>query len=849
MFTSDVNRITGLSGIDTDSLVEQMMKAESMKYDKLHKKKQWTTWQQTAYRGVISNLQKFQNTYFSTANPSTNFRYSTAFQNFKSTVMQNGKESSAITVNKMTQSGSYDIDIRQIAEKSSYIATQEVSKKLSGNLTMNDIATNLNNLAPGDSLDIKFTLDGVDGVSKDIKLTSADLNGLDPDSAKNLMANLNTKLANAFGTETVNGITRNKVKLDSSVISGTNKLSFDVSTGHSLSISEVDADRIGTKASINMDKLDSNGKFTGTPGTYNFEINVGARGPYTVDVKLEANDDAKKIANKINKALGKAKLNSDGTEADFTGSVYISANADGRGLEIHSRNSREDVSITNSASNGLFDQLSNSVSSGSVMTLKHTGSLVDIGFKSGDNNKIDLNSSIKNIFGSKINSSIVDSDGKFSLNINGTQIDLNVNDNLKTFMNKINKSNAGVDISYNNISEKFKIESQNSGVMNEIRFGDSSTKDFFKDCFNINSDIDINTTTVGDLTGETGSVALNINNKLINVNSTDTIQDLITAINGSGANVTFNFNNTTKEFSIESADDIKVDNRTSSFLNNLFKSHTSAKDAVFSVDGVETTRSGNDVDVNGLKFTINEVTNGTVTVGSEQDVDTTYGKIKQFVDDYNKLIEELNAKVKEKRAKSGKYDHYEPLTDDEKKAMTADEIKLWEEKAKTGLLYKDTAIQGLTSKLRSTLYESVDLGNGSKIGLYELGITTSSNYQDSGKLIIDEEKLKEAIKNRGSDIETLFTQSTTGLSDKLNKALESAIGKDGSLREKAGIEGTASVTENVLSKQLNDIDDKLADMKEYLYNKEMQYYKMFSAMENVINQQNNQLSALTSMFG
>ena len=155
--------------------------------------------------------------------------------------------------------------------------------------------------------------------------------------------------------------------------------------------------------------------------------------------------------------------------------------------------------------------------------------------------------------------------------------------------------------------------------------------------------------------------------------------------------------------------------------------------------------------------------------------------------------------------------------------------------------------------MRSAIYTPVTKSDGTKTALYDLGITTSSEYADSGKLVIDETKLKDAIKNNIDDIQAIFTGKGTtsgkGLAENLEGIIESAVGRKGALREKAGIAGTSSVNENTLSKQIKDLNEKISREKEKLISKEQRYYSMFSMMESSIMNSNNQINALFSMMG
>ncbi len=123
-----------------------------------------------------------------------------------------------------------------------------------------------------------------------------------------------------------------------------------------------------------------------------------------------------------------------------------------------------------------------------------------------------------------------------------------------------------------------------------------------------------------------------------------------------------------------------------------------------------------------------------VTFSSTPDVDSIYDTIKKFVDSYNGLIANISEKTSEKKNKD-----YAPLTDDQREALSEDEIKKWEDLAKKGTLRRDSTLSSLLTKMRTSIYTSVSdtsFGNLAKIG-----ISTTSNYLEGGKLEIDEEKL------------------------------------------------------------------------------------------------------------
>lgn len=180
--------------------------------------------------------------------------------------------------------------------------------------------------------------------------------------------------------------------------------------------------------------------------------------------------------------------------------------------------------------------------------------------------------------------------------------------------------------------------------------------------------------------------------------------------------------------------------------------------------GVEIENKSNDISINGIEMTLKEV--GRAEVKLKADNDEIFNKIKTFVEDYNKVIGELQDKLKEKR---NKYNEYQPLTSEQKENMKEADIKLWEEKGKKGLLTNNTAIRDMISKIRTDMYEAVEGASS----MHELGITTGS-YKNGAKLEIDEAKLRKAIeKNPQNVLDTLF-KSSEDIKDYKIKATDSA---------------------------------------------------------------------------
>ncbi len=277
-------------------------------------------------------------------------------------------------------------------------------------------------------------------------------------------------------------------------------------------------------------------------------------------------------------------------------------------------------------------------------------------------------------------------------------------------------------------------------------------------------------------------------------------------------------------------------------------------------------RSSNTITANGVTYNLNRADASEVlNVSLTMDTDKAFENIVGFVEKYNEMIATINDKLSED------YDRdYQPLTAEEKEAMSEDDLKLWEEKAKTGLLRRDSMLEKITTEMRRALYEPVD---GESTTLASIGITTGT-YTDKGKLIIDEDELKDALQNNADGVMNLFSKSSSisysrtlssadrntryqeqGLVHRLSDIINDNIstfrdsnGNKGTLLEKAGMPGDGSEIKNYFYEQIKDYEDAMERWENRLADKEESYYSRFAAMESAIQQMNAQSSWLASQF-
>src|SRR5699024_6122643 len=110
----------------------------------------------------------------------------------------------------------------------------------------------------------------------------------------------------------------------------------------------------------------------------------------------------------------------------------------------------------------------------------------------------------------------------------------------------------------------------------------------------------------------------------------------------------------------------------------------------------------------------------------------------------------------------------------QKKEMTDDQIEKWEEKAKSGILRGESVISSGLFDLRQSWYASVDT-DGAYDVITQIGIKTSNRYMDGGKLEIDEQKLRKALRENPDDVRKLFSNSTEDGSRGLINRLEDTV--------------------------------------------------------------------------
>ena len=268
-------------------------------------------------------------------------------------------------------------------------------------------------------------------------------------------------------------------------------------------------------------------------------------------------------------------------------------------------------------------------------------------------------------------------------------------------------------------------------------------------------------------------------------------------------------------------------------------------DSKIILNGAELTSSSSVVSANGLEISLTGVTkeNESVTFSVATDTDAIYDSVKSFLKEYNSVMKEMNTLYNADSAKG-----YEPLTSQEKEAMSDDEVKEWETKIKNSLLRSDSTLGSIINAMRSAMQTTVEYDGGT-YALSSLGIMTSTDYTEGGLRHI-----------YGDPDDSVYSAKD----DKLKKALEenpdvviaTLTGVFGNLRQTmsdkmAGSKYSSSMSFYNDIKMKSDVKDYESDIKDWedkLAEMEDAYYSKFTAMETALAKLQSQQSTMSGLF-
>lgn len=325
------------------------------------------------------------------------------------------------------------------------------------------------------------------------------------------------------------------------------------------------------------------------------------------------------------------------------------------------------------------------------------------------------------------------------------------------------------------------------------------------------------------------------------------------------AGYTANFDDSTGRFFISSKEsgaannfDFTADN--ASVLTGLgLTGGTSAKvpgaDAEIVLNGATFKSSSNSFSINGLTITAKDVTEGAgVNIVTDTDYESIYNNIKSFITEYSSLINEIDKLYNAESA--GKY---EPLTDEEKDALTDTEIEKWEKKIKDSLLRNDSDLDSIGSAMRNAMLQTFDI-NGTTYSLSSFGIGTLGYFEaadneknayhidgnaDDSYTSENEDKLRAMLAGNTEDTAEFFQKLVGGLYDAMNQVQS---------RSDNYTSYGSFYSDKKLTTEYTDQTKQIDKWEKYVADIEEKYYKQFTAMESALSNLQSQQSYISQLF-
>lgn len=825
------NIISGLaSGMDTESMIEGMVSGIKTKIDTQKQKQQILLWQQEAYRSISDQLVQISNKYTSYTS-ATNLMSSAFFQ--PSIITSLGKNAGMISASGRTTS-----DI-QISKVENLAKTETVSfNGLNG-------VSNKSGIEADNAVDLKGKVDVSNLAGQQLSFEYGNKTftiTFDSDREYNSLDDVADEINKQLGNASISLSDGTSIKMNSKIkaeVSGNNLEFRFVDGAKETNTLELKSD--SSQSALNALHLSAGATMSGTG-------KITSSAEITKDDLFSKKSTADVLAGATmnvtyNGTRAKIKMPEKGT--DEYNEIFVNSTSkedaaqkmqDYLQTQFDQAFGYNRVHVSGVQSDGTFKPTFELVSAGEGDTLSINSGTLNVigkggifGIDRGASNRVNTSKTLGELYGlDKISTGFtglnavqkedgsgdkLDENGNklYALEINGVKIgEYSVDTTLGTIMNDINKNEkAGVKVSYSTTSNQFVFTSTHGGSGGRIEIGDDGA---------------------------------NLAAKLFGAVEYDG-QGNIAKVRGQGvANYQGN------EFSVIQGQDARME----AYVN-----------------GVKTTLTSgtNTFDIDGFKVTANgtfEATNASerVTFDKKVDADKIVDAVKSFVEDYNKVLAEINKQY------STQPDHrkaYKPLTDDQKADMTEKQIEEYETKAKQGLLFGDNDLGNLSNALRFVFSNS---------NLDAIGVSVSTSYSDRGRITLDETKLRSALASDPDAVAEAFTApleqkqvtnsdgSTSWVDDtssggaisrlkvRLDQYAATTGATKGILIEKAGSQySPTALLQNMMQDRIDSYDDVIDTLTDRLNDKIDFYTSKFSKLETLIAQMNSQSSYLSSLGG
>lgn len=803
------NVLSGLAtGLDTESMIENAVSGFQTKIASLQKRQTSLTWKQEAMRGVSTPMIQFAQKYTSYSS-STNL-LSASFFNKAVTTAANGKYADKISATGKSSSNVRILNVTKLATRATYnvsaaamglggstadeaaaVGTEDL--KLDATMSLSRVSGTLS-LKYGANRTIDISFDEVEDLytAEDGKSAAqAFVDGINKKLA-------GTKVSNSSG-EYVAASTMVEAKLDDN---GDVVFSDKAEAGNSVTVAGATGklkDNLGIDASSASSKagtivLRDDFAFV-DESAHRGEYLAGKSLKITLDGKTktvelpgyEGSDTAESYAAKLNDALQKSFGSSIGAEL-----------ADGK-LKFTAQ-SGSTLSVTADSAVGKALGLGGATATSYLDTGRTLGSL--LGVESTDS-------------------------GERMKDIEGTAL------------------KAEGKITYNKTSNTWTDSKGNLVDKDGNRLGEDG-KQLYGYTFEMNGE---KLTFTRDTAMESVLTAINSNTAM--------------GVNATFSKITNSIQFTSREtgeangITINEKTEDGADNLAAKLFGTVNKKGTDAKLRMeINGEAYDVTRADNTFDVDGMSITLKgtfepESADDAVSFTTTSDADKIVDAINSMVKDLNDILKNVHDSYSTLPNYKSDNSRYEPLSDSDKDDMSDSAIEKYEEKAKQGILFGDSDLSSLYSKLVS----AISPGGTASATLSKLGITTS--YSDGvTSVTVDEEALRSALSNDPDSVRDAFVSTTGvgGLMTNVSKVVSDYAATTGATKgilvEKAGSTYSAlSLLNNTLQDQIDNYDEQISKWQDKLSDKIDYYTKMFTRLETLTNQMNSQSSMLSGLMG
>ena len=863
--SSNTLRFSGMnSGLDTESIVNAMTAATKLKITKQNRKAITLKWKQEAYQSITTKLTDFQNKYLDMLNSKVNLKSKSAFTKYSatiSTINSDGvlKEGSpaGVSVRSNTNAvpGTYKVKVLQTATQAKYQGSamdassldlsqySDASQSYSFNITVGSKSTVINfNGGSADDVrsQINEQLKDTFGTSNSGSQGLVYVNDSSKVISSDRQAMTMTGVANMYGNFTFD--------LSNVSEAGTNRFNFTVGDETvSISFDSYTADYFDQDddTTLGAQKREEYQKMYFSEQAQNLYNAAKADGSVDFDaIKANAYEKAKQDDYSDKYASESAKA-----EAEYN--EELKTNYD-KGIE--------DGTIAEGTS---FDDW------------KETQAAFDEdAFKTAFDEQYAKDFD-EDTFKEEFDKSY-DELSAYTDTLNADDYKLS-NEDLAAYANKTELNNAINNVKLSdgtglNIDENGTITAQNGEKLAVA--ADPTSKNTFGASTAKTTTAQVTTsTTLKDL-GVEDSATFTINGTKFTFTSDYTVAKMMSEINASkNAGATMTFSTLTNSFALSSsgygtaasiefsAEDGSAGAELLNTLGLTSGTLTQGRNLQLEVNGETVETSSNSFTADGTAMTFTSAAQGAeFSYEVKKDNSSAIEAVKSFVEDYNKIIEEVYGELDQKPDSD-----YYALTDDDIEDMDLSEKQQekWEEKAKQGLLYNDSTVSTVMQKMRSVLYSTVKTADGQTFSLFSMGITTSDDWGDHGKLEIDETKLEAAFEQYSDQIADLFAGTTvdengntvkTGIMHKLDDVLTGAVKTTGARKDKgtlvqlAGTKTGTSATDNSIYDQLKSISTLISSLETRYEQQQDRYWKQFSNLETMMGSLNSQTSYIQQLM-